>query len=189
MYVCVQIGINPCKQLEVYREKAVKMKDTHPLSSITYLFPQSHTHTHTLSLSVFLSHVLTQIYCPLCDQLPRPSVSQRQGGNTVKLSHITTPLLITGGLRRVTAMLATRINTHILRAECLSTPLISTQARTHTDSLLRSLSTLTQIGEKRILSHTHTHKYRALKRRVFLHFKSTHGQGHAHLKWKLAAGF
>ena len=128
--VCVQIGITPCKHLEVYREKAVKMKDTHPLSSITYLFLLSHTHTHThtrfsISPSAFLSHVLVQIYCPLCDQLPRPSVSQRQGGNTVKQSHITTPLLITGGPRQVTVKLATQVNTRNLRAERLSMLLIS----------------------------------------------------------------
>ncbi|GLD75478.1 furin-1-like protein [Lates japonicus] len=54
-----------------------------------------------------------QIYCPLCDQLPGPSVSQRRGGNNVKPSHITAPLLITGGPRRVTVMLATRINARI----------------------------------------------------------------------------
>lgn len=133
---CVQIGISPCKQLEVYREKAVKMKDTHPLSSITYLFLQTHTNTHSFSLplpSPRLSYVLAQIYCPLCDQLPRPSVSQRRGGNTVKQSHITTALLITGGPGRVTVMLATRIRAHVLRAACLSTPLISTHTHTHTD--------------------------------------------------------
>ncbi|TKS81670.1 Proprotein convertase subtilisin/kexin type 5 [Collichthys lucidus] len=55
-----------------------------------------------------------KIYCPLCDQLPRPSVSQRRGGNTVKQSHITTALLITRGPRRVTVMLATRIRAHVL---------------------------------------------------------------------------
>lgn len=60
--VCVQIGITPCKHLEVYREKAVKMKDTHPLSSLTYLFLQSYTHTHT--------HIL--LHLPICVSLPRP---------------------------------------------------------------------------------------------------------------------
>ncbi|XP_008277410.1 furin-1-like [Stegastes partitus] len=54
-----------------------------------------------------------QIYCPLCDQLPGPSVSQRRRGSTVKPSHTTAPLLITGGPRRVTAMLATRISARI----------------------------------------------------------------------------
>lgn len=85
----------------------------------------------SISPSLCLSHVLVQIYCPLCDQLPSPSVSQRRGGNTVKSSHITASLLITGGPRRVTVILATRINARIWRAECLSKPLINAQA--HTD--------------------------------------------------------
>lgn len=127
--VCVQIGISPCKHLEVYRGKSCEDERDPP--SVLYHLPSptvSHTHTHTrfsISPSAFLSHVLVQIYCPLCDQLPRPSVSQRRGGNTVKQSHITTPLLITGGPRRVTVKLATQINTRNLRAERLSTLLIS----------------------------------------------------------------
>ena len=164
--VCVQIGISPCKQLEVYREKAVKMKDTHPLSSITYLFLQTHTHMHTcththflsISPSLCLSHVLVQIYCPLCDQLPRPSVSQRRGGNTVKQSHITTALLITGGPRRVTAMLATRINACILRDACLSTPLISTY--THTDWFNAGCQLYRRLKRN---VYTHSHKHRAME--------------------------
>lgn len=121
VFVCVQIGVSPCKQLEVYKEKAVKMKDTPPPSSSptsSCKFAHMQTHTHTLflfsgSMSLCLSHVLVQIYCPLCDQLPGPSVSQRWGRSTVKPSHITVPLLITGGPRQVAAMLATRINARI----------------------------------------------------------------------------
>lgn len=84
-------------------------------------------------MSLCLSHVLVQIYCPLCDHLPGPSVSQRWGRSTVKPSHITVPLLITGGPRQVAAMLATRINARIWRAACLSTPLISPYTHPHTD--------------------------------------------------------
>lgn len=96
------------------------MKDTPPSVLVTYLLLQIRTHanTHTLflfsgSMSLCLSHVLVQIYCPLCDQLPGPSVSQRWGRSTVKPSHITVPLLITGGPRQVAAILATRINARI----------------------------------------------------------------------------
>lgn len=64
--MCVQIGISPCKHLEVYREKAVKMKDTHPLSSITYLSLPSHT------LARACARTNTFLRLPVCVSLPRP---------------------------------------------------------------------------------------------------------------------
>ena len=79
----------------------------------------------------------------------------------MKQSHITTALLITGGPRRVTAMLATRINARILRDACLSTLLISTY--THSDWF--NAGCQLYHGLKRNV-YTHNHKHRVLEKKT-----------------------
>lgn len=65
VFVHVQIGISPCKQLEVSSETAVKMNDNHPLSSIVFSYHL--THTHFLSISAFFS--IVSLPCPHADLL------------------------------------------------------------------------------------------------------------------------
>lgn len=144
------------------------MKDTHPLSSLTYLFLYTqHAYKHTLFLSLSRAPCLRVSPTSSC-RFTVPSVTNYQGpvcrrdGEETLWSpnRITPPLLITGGPRRVDAMLATRINSRIWRAACLSTPLISAYTHPHTDwfntgcQLRRGLQ-----GD----AYVHNHKHGAAK--------------------------